>query len=104
MKASIISGPSHAQGGTLIEAEGGEAIINKRATSRFLPILSRINQSTGGIPLYGSVGLVGSAKIEQAAASQQMTDTIANTPIYVTVVDINDGQARLAQVVERKNY
>lgn len=103
-KGMLITGPSHAQGGTLIEAEGGEAIINKRATSRFLPLLSRINQSTGGIPLYGSGGVVGDAKIEQAAAGQQMTDTIANTPIYVTVVDINEGQERLAKVVERKNY
>jgi len=103
-KGMLIAGPSHAQGGTLIEAEGGEAIINKRATSRFLPLLSRINQSTGGIPLYGSGGVVGDAKIEQAAAGQQMTDTIANTPIYVTVVDINEGQERLAKVVERKNY
>lgn len=103
-KGMLITGPSHAQGGTLIEAEGGEAIINKRATSRFLPLLSRINQSTGGIPLYGSGGVVGDAKIEQAAAGQQMTDTIASTPIYVTVVDINEGQERLAKVVERKNY
>ena len=103
-RGMLITGPSHAQGGTLIEAEGGEAIINKRATSRYLPILSRINQSTGGIPLYGSGGVVGDAKIEQAAAGQQMTDAMANTPIYVTVVDINEGQERMAKVVERKSY
>lgn len=103
-RGMLISGPSHAQGGTLIEAEGGEAIINKKATSRFLPILSRINQSTGGIPLYGSGGIVGDAQIEKAAASQQAADAMANTPIYVTVVDINEGQERMAKVVERKSY
>ena len=62
-KGMLITGPSHAQGGTLIEAEGGEAIINKKATSKFLPVLSRINQSTGGVPLYGSGGLVGESRI-----------------------------------------
>ena len=103
-RGMLITGPSHAQGGTLIEAEGGEAIINKKATSRFLPILSRINQSTGGIPLYGSGGIVGDAQIEKAIASQQTADAISNTPIYVTVVDINEGQERMAKVVERKSY
>nr|DAN26488.1 MAG TPA: hypothetical protein [Caudoviricetes sp.] len=49
-KGKYIEGPSHAMGGVQIEAEGGEAIINRRSTSAFLPLLSAINQAGGGIP------------------------------------------------------
>jgi len=42
----LLSGPSHAGGGIPIEAEGGEFVINKRATEAFLPLLELINAST----------------------------------------------------------
>lgn len=57
----VAVGPSHAQGGIQllhrgrhadIEIEGGEAIINKRSTALFGPVLSAINQLGGGRPLY----------------------------------------------------
>ena len=47
---TLLSGPSHEGGGVHIEAEGGEAVINKKATRKFLPLLSAINESTGGVP------------------------------------------------------
>lgn len=52
----LLVGASHSQGGipvgnTGIEVEGGEAVINKRSTAKFLPILSAINQAGGGAPL-----------------------------------------------------
>jgi hypothetical protein len=52
----VLSGPSHSQGGipvgnTGIEVEGGEAVINKRSTARYLPMLSAINEAGGGVPL-----------------------------------------------------
>lgn len=50
-RGRLISGRSHSEGGELIEAERGEAIINAEATSRNLPILDAINRSTGGVPL-----------------------------------------------------
>ena len=52
----MFKGPSHAQGGIkfraggrLMEAEGGEAIINKRSSAMFRPLLSSINQAGGGV-------------------------------------------------------
>lgn len=47
----LLKGKSHAQGGmriqgTNIEVEGGEMVINKRATAQFLPLLEAINNST----------------------------------------------------------
>jgi len=57
----VAQGPSHAQGGIQLfhksgahlgEMEGGEAIINKRSTALFGPLLSAINQMGGGRALY----------------------------------------------------
>ena len=39
-----LEGPSHAQGGIPIEAEGGEFIVNKTQTAKFLPLLETINE------------------------------------------------------------
>lgn len=55
-QGGILEGASHADGGIpvklgsggFVEAEGGEAIINKRSTSLFKPLLSKINQAGGG--------------------------------------------------------
>lgn len=51
----LVIGPSHAFGGVggtgrfnNVEVEGGEAIINKKSTQMFLPILSKLNEIGGG--------------------------------------------------------
>jgi hypothetical protein len=53
----VLSGPSHAQGGIPFtvggrpgfEAEGGEAIINRKSTAAYRPLLSAINEAGGGV-------------------------------------------------------
>lgn len=54
-KGGIINGASHDNGGVRgyisgqeIELEGGEAVINKRSTAMFAPLLSQINAAGGG--------------------------------------------------------
>jgi len=44
----MIGGLRHAQGGTLIEAEQGEAIMTRGAVTMFGPLLSNLNQMGGG--------------------------------------------------------
>jgi hypothetical protein len=44
----MIEGPRHAAGGTLINAEGGEAIMTRGAVTMFAPLLSTLNQMGGG--------------------------------------------------------
>lgn len=104
----FIEGPSHAQGGVLINAEGGEAIINKRATKKYLPLLSRINQSTGGVPLYGAGGIAGIQNMQSAIGAgvdyEALAEACANIPVYTAVTDINRGQGRVARIVARKSY
>lgn len=59
-KGGLFVGKSHDEGGIPaivvdtgqpIEVESGEAIINKKATAKHWKELSKINQSTGGVPI-----------------------------------------------------
>jgi hypothetical protein len=44
----LIGGRRHAQGGTMIEAEAGEAVMTRGAVTMFAPLLSLMNQAGGG--------------------------------------------------------
>lgn len=108
-RGMLIEGASHADGGVLINAEGGEAIINKAATKRYLPLLSRINQSTGGVPLYGTGGIAGTIQGVQSAVEagidyDALASACANIPVYAAITDINRGQQRVAMITDRKRY
>ena len=47
-QGGLLEGPRHAQGGMLINAEGGEAVMTRGAVSMFAPLLSQLNQMGGG--------------------------------------------------------
>lgn len=118
----MFSGPSHAgggikfaAGGRIMEAEGGEAIINKRSTSMFKPVLSAINAAGGGrrfakggeIPKFanGGISFAGgqTSSIDSVIASE---NSVANqlsrqAPVQVAVTDINTTQDRV-QVKDRR--
>ena len=93
-KGLLLKGKSHAMGGIPIEAEGGEAIINKRSTSMFTPLLSAINQAGGGVSL-GNDGGFASRRAE-SLANKDMSEGLANAlskiKIFTAVEDINRGQ------------
>lgn len=64
-RGGIISGPSHANGGVpiltptgMIEAEGGESIINKNSTRMFARELSAINEAGGGKKIFAKGGVI----------------------------------------------
>ena len=65
-KGGLLEGASHEQGGIPmlvdgkrpIEAEGGEAIINKRSVAMFGKELDYINRAGGGVPLFESGGYI----------------------------------------------
>ena len=47
----VTQGPRHSEGGIPTrfgELEGGEAVINRRSTAAFRPLLSAINEAGGG--------------------------------------------------------
>lgn len=69
-KGGLPNGPSHEEGGipalvngvTPVEIEGGEAIINKKSTSKFKGLLSAINQDQGGVAFAGG-GIPGMSSV-----------------------------------------
>ena len=62
-EGGMLSGPSHSRGGIRIEAEGGEAIINRRSMENPMlrSLASRINEIGGGQRFFAEGGLVGSS-------------------------------------------
>jgi len=108
MKGGMFKGASHKDGGIkfrvggkIHEAEGGEAIISKRATAMFKPQLSAMNVAgggkkfaTGGIPLASS----STAGIDSLMASENsISNTLANQgSVQVAVTDINRTQSNVS--------
>jgi hypothetical protein len=94
----LLRGASHANGGIPFtvagrggfEAEGGEAIINKRSTAMFTPILSAINEAGGGKRFFQDGGLTprttGVTAIQQSLSGGIDFEAFANT----IVEGIND--------------
>jgi len=68
----LIGGKRHAQGGTLIEAEQGEAIMTRGAVTMFGPLLSSLNQLGGGTSF--STGAMGGSRPDSANTSQPAQD------------------------------
>lgn len=112
-KGALLKGRSHAMGGIHIEAEGGEAIINKRSTARFRPLLSALNQAGGGVK-FAAGGITGQSAspftssmrdmgIATADDIRQISEAVRNIKIYTAIKDVNDGQGNFARIVGRAN-
>jgi hypothetical protein len=113
----VLNGPSHANGGIPFsvggrlgfEAEGGEAIINKRSTSMFRPVLSAINAAGGGVK-FADGGVMGFPNSTITSDSTSLFDltrleqSIANLRVQVAVTDINDGQKNYAEIIDRAQF
>lgn len=113
-RGGYIKGASHANGGVNIEVEGGEAIINKKSTSMFAPLLSAINQAGGGIPIGAPQqralydGGFTARHAEQSNVTTKdiakvVSEVIKNTPIYITVEDFKRGERKYAEVSDYGN-
>jgi len=108
MDGGVFEGASHANGGVkfsvggkINEAEGGEAIISKRATSMFKPQLSAMNVAgggkkfaNGGIPLAASsTSSIDSAIFGENSVANQLSNQV---PVQVAVTDINRTQSNVS--------
>ena len=119
----VLGGKSHAQGGVKIpslgvEVEKGEAVINKRSTAKYLPLLDAINaegnggkhtlmktrHNVYGISKFASGGVLNYQRIDDNFKQLDGTKTVERAiqsidmhPV-VSVVDINRGQKNLTQV------
>ena len=111
-RGRLIKGKSHLQGGTIIEAEGGEAIINKRSTSMFAPLLSAINEAGGGVPFtrpYSDGGYFArnseqSKNISIEEMRSAFSDAISEIKVYTTIEDIRREDKNYTQIQDRATY
>lgn len=102
-KGGLLQGASHAAGGVKIEAEGGEYIINKRATSQWLPLLEAIN-----MPKFANGGQVSVPNVvnnipqmDYARIGNEVALAIKANPMFVSVVEFRNVENRL-NVVENR--
>lgn len=110
-KGGILVGRSHAQGGIMlsngVEAEGGEAIINKRSTAAFAPLLSEINSYNGyGAPLIKNASYNGSNGFgfDRDMIKDIVAETVAGVtaiPVVVSEHNITEAQRNVGVTRER---
>lgn len=112
----LLEGASHSQGGmriqgTNIEVEGGEFVVNKKSTRKYLPLLEKINNegrtNTRSFKPMGKFAQGGRLNVERASraaeygmsnmAFERALSRINIRPV-VSVVDINEGQEALTKV------
>jgi hypothetical protein len=106
-KGGLIVGKSHKEGGVVLEAEGGESIINAKSTAMYAPLLSKINQVGGGVPIVSKFekgGVVGN-NIDMEKFERIMTNQ--NTPIiktYVVESEMTSSQRRINNIEKRSKF
>lgn len=106
-QGGILRGRSHAQGGINTpygELEGGEAVINKRSTQRFAPLLSRINEAEGG-RRFANGGILGSTSsperlLDIDLLSARLAESFVMLPAPVVSVEEINTVERKVNVIE----
>jgi hypothetical protein len=94
-KGGMLNGPRHAQGGMMIEAEGGEAVMTRGAVTMFNPLLSMMNQMGGGVAF--NKGATGQASYDNPNTTQVMSQPqIIKT--YVVSSEMTNEQQRQARL------
>ena len=112
----LLQGKSHSQGGipvgnTGIEVEGGEYVVNKRSTAKYLPLLQSINEegarhktvanqigkmASGGELNYERIN----SNMDALNTAKMVTAALGSIEMHpvVSVVDINRGQKNYTEV------
>ena len=111
-RGGMVHGRSHAQGGEkfgvggrVVELEGGEAVINKRSTAMFKPILSQMNVAGGGRK-FADGGMI--FDTDTMSAENSMFDNIvANLNaqrVYLVESDVTRSQKTVKTIESRVTF
>ena len=95
-KGGMIGGKRHAEGGTLIEAEKGEAIMTRGAVTMFAPLLSTLNQMGGGTSFAPSLMTTSFDAPVTAQPSQEQAPIIVKS--YVVSSELTSEQHKQARL------
>ena len=91
----LLRGPRHAQGGMMIEAEGGEAVMTRGAVTMFAPLLSAMNQMGGGTSFSNSL-TTGNDNPRTSNPAQEQAPVIMKT--YVVSNELTTEAERQARL------
>lgn len=94
-EGGMINGPRHAQGGVMIEAEGGEAVMTRGAVTMFAPLLSAMNQMGGGTS-FGNQLFIRPDAAAVSKPAQEQSPMIMKT--YVVSNELTSEQEKLARL------
>lgn len=94
-EGGMIEGPRHAQGGVMVEAEGGEAIMTRGAVTMFAPLLSAMNQMGGGTS-FGNQLFIRPDAANVSRPQEQQSPMIMKT--YVVSNELTSEQERIARL------
>ena len=114
-KGGMFKGASHANGGvkfrvggTIHEAEGGEAIINKKSTARFRPILSAINSYNGNGVKFADGGIISQgekfAMGGELRSVQSMISGSTTQKVVLVESDVTDTQNRISALESQSSF
>jgi len=115
-RGGMFQGNSHANGGVkfrvggrIHEAEGGEAIINKKSTSMFRPVLSAINSYNGNGVKFADGGLLNSGEKfamggELRSAQQLVSGSTGNQKVIIVESDMTETQSRISAIESQASF
>jgi hypothetical protein len=91
----MIGGKRHAEGGTMIEAEAGEAIMTRGAVTMFAPMLSMMNQMGGGTSFGNQLFIRPDAAAVSQPAQEQSPMIMKTYIVSNELTSESEKQARL---------
>lgn len=94
MTGGIIAGASHANGGVIINAEGGEGIINKKSMSN--PLIAQEVMRLNNLGNAGAQSSYDRTEISESRIAEIAASVVKAVPVNVTEYQITETQNRVA--------
>jgi hypothetical protein len=97
-EGGMIGGNRHAQGGTMIEAERGEAVMTRGAVTMFGPLLSQLNQMGGGRSFGQNTMVASYDNPKSAFPSDYQQQPVSIVKTYVVESELTSEQQKQARL------
>ena len=108
----MVHGKSHAEGGEkfavggrVVELEGGEAVINKRSTAMFKPLLSQLNQAGGGRKFAdGGLTMATDALETQSLSLANSMNEQKDQKVFLVEADVTESQIAVKNIEAQATF
>ena len=108
----MVHGKSHAEGGEkfsvggrVVELEGGEAVINKKSTAMFKPMLSAMNQAGGGRKFAdGGLTMATDMMETQSLAMSNAIQNRGDQKVFLVEADVTETQLAVSNIEAQATF